>query len=58
MLINSTLSGMDVVVYRFETPNGEFIQDVVYNNKISEEELREWIKYRHGYEPTEIEVAR
>jgi hypothetical protein len=66
MLEESTLSGMDLVVYRYVIPNsatancpeGEFVQDVVYDNQITEADLREWIAYRHGHKPAKIEIAR
>lgn len=47
-----------MLVYRYDRPNGDFIQDVMYGNNTPLSEVLQYIKMKHGDEPTDVEIAR
>ena len=59
-VINTTLAEMDLAAFRFDVPGSddEWIQDVVYNNKITEAELRAYIARKYDMYPQDVEIAR
>lgn len=56
--LRSSLRALDMLVYRYDRPNGDFIQDVMYGNNTPLSEVLQYIKMKHGDEPTDVEIAR